>query len=370
MENPRDVVTIAQMLSDSDAPVRAAAARAITQCLWHAADQPEAVKLAETALEQQSIAETDSDAKDAIYEAIGSFLCYGPTDDVTHIDLLLRTPIMPVPIAPGGKGALLGLEALTRRLPGIELNVRTIARLRELAVAGIVNRSGSPQISALQTLHNIRDDDAATINLAAMTNCDSSPDPICGFEFRLIGLQMISAVEPRYADAMQRARRDAAWQVRYEALSKTSEIVTKTHSCALLIDALDDRVDFVARHAIELLSPSCVERDDLTKRLTELAGHLGDGSQNARWQLPLAALEALITFSPDVAHKIVKEVAATHDLWQVRAGAARLAGTFFDEDLAIALAQHNPGGSPGVHRGERSRRRAQGVARDEQQGAR
>jgi hypothetical protein len=136
--------------------------------------------------------------------------------------------------------------------------------------------------------------------------------------------------------------------VRYEALTKAAQTIAKTATCQPLIEAFDDRVEHVVRHAVELLSPSCAEHEELARQLTGWAMKLGDGINDAKWQIPVTALETLVKFAPDAAHKLAKDVATTHQVWQVRAAAGRIAGLLYDEDLALGLARHDPNAPLGL----------------------
>lgn len=348
MENPRDIQVIAERVSDPDPTVRTAAAKAVAQCLWNA--KGEAITVARIALEGQLIVESNIGVRGAIYETLGG-LQYGPNDNIGRIEYLLRPAFMASPMPDEWSSALRGIEVLTRRNPAYGLDAATIKRVRALATDGVTKlyqpspsqppkSFSDPVLTALQIMQNIKDLDVEVIQKAAVYNCPKGPD--CGWEIRLIGLEMLDAGDDRFANALSRARHDDTYQVRYEALTKIAQNIEKTGTCGPLIEALDDRVTHVVQHAVELLSPRCAEREDLTKRLIQWVEMLTDPLNDPRWHVPISALEILVRFDPETAHKLARDVASTHRIWQVRMAAVHVADALVDEDMAARLAAHDP----------------------------
>jgi peptidyl-prolyl cis-trans isomerase B (cyclophilin B) len=349
MENPKDIQVIAERVSDQDATVRLAAVKAIAQCLWN--QKGEAVTQARIALEGQLFVEPDSGVKGAIYETLGT-LRYGENDNLGRIEGLLRSPFMPSPMLPEWLSGLRGLETFTRRNPAYGLDAATIKRVRELATDGVLKVPPPPSppypppfvdpvLQALQVMQNIKDDDVNAIQKAVVYHCPMGPLD-CGWQIRLIGLQMLDGGDDTFANAIAAGLHDVVYQVRYEALTKMALNIEKTGTCQPLIDAFDDRDPHVVQHAIELLNPKCTERDDLTARLVQWVNMLTDPLNDDHWQQPVAALKTLVKFDPDVAHKLAKTVAATYKVWQVRMAGVHVANALMDEDMAVRLAAHDP----------------------------
>jgi cyclophilin family peptidyl-prolyl cis-trans isomerase len=374
-ERSADLPQIAQFLNDLSPAVRAASATAIAQSLWKERKK-EIVSQARDAIEVRLKFELDETAAGAMLAALGNL--HYETDVVHDVEQLLGAHIMPVAtlqlLAQGTDGALRGLEALTRVFPNQPLDPAVLRRLRAFATddniirllpndVGLIRLQDNltaPQLqaklTALQTLQNARDDDIRTIQTAATYHCSvatprgpfsvSSLRPSCGWQIRLTGVQMMNRSYSRlgtggsleFDQALDRARHDDAFQVRYEALTRLARDVEKTGTCQPLIEALDDRVTQVVIHAVELLSPKCEEHDDLTDRLTQWAMLLGDPRSEHEWQVPVAALKSLFNFAPEAAAKIVKATAATHAVWQVRVAAVQIASLAGDEETVLRLA--------------------------------
>jgi cyclophilin family peptidyl-prolyl cis-trans isomerase len=113
--------------------------------------------------------------------------------------------------------------------------------------------------------------------------------------------------------------------------------IPTTKTCTPLLNALRDPIRHIVILAVDLLDPACVERDDVVERLRSWMHELSSPTSAARWQISTHALLTLVKFEPDEARQFAAETAASHELWQVRAAAARIAGAVKDEALALRL---------------------------------
>ena len=370
MENPKDIQTIAERLSDENITVRLAAAQAVEQCLWTA--KGESVTLARIALEQRILIESNPTVRGELYAAMGS-LQYGAGDDFGRIEGTLRTPFMPSPMLDAWLQALQGLEVFVRRNPDHALDVTTLKRVRELATDGVLKIPpvgeppfADPVLTALQIEQDIEEADTNAIQRAAVYRCPNKP-PTCGWQIRLIGVQMLDPVDGVYSSAVSRDLHDDVYQVRYEALTKAAIAGNTSGTCGTEIDAFADRAPQVVLHAIELLNPRCAEHDDLIAKLRGWIESLDDPINDKRWQIPVAALRTLVKFDPDAAHKIASTVAVTHRVWQVRLAGVRIADELVDEDLLIRLTGHDADVPIGFKRRTSEPKRWQNTLRPHQQ---
>ncbi len=148
---------------------------------------------------------------------------------------------------------------------------------------------------------------------------------------------MMNGAADRFSRELDYRLKDAHYLVRMEALRVLARAIPDTKSCYPLIYALADSVRHVVITAIDLMDPQCAERDDVAARLLVWANELADPAHDATWHERAHALVALARFLPDEARRLATEKAAVHDVWQVRAAAARVAGLLKDEPLAQVL---------------------------------
>ncbi len=135
-----------------------------------------------------------------------------------------------------------------------------------------------------------------------------------------------------------------AYQVRITDLRRAAAGLAADASCAPLVDAMDDAaaMTIVRLEALRLVDPKCAEAADIASRLAALAGELARPDAGVDWHVPARALESLARFDAAQAEPLVR-AAMNHPVWQVRAAAARAAGTLRREsELAHLAADRAP----------------------------
>src|SRR5262249_54796670 len=138
---------------------------------------------------------------------------------------------------------------------------------------------------------------------------------------RIAAIQVMNVDVPIEAAAIERAARvDPAFQVRLAAMRKKP-------TCSVLIDALNDRAEVpaVRLETLTLMRTNCAANDASTATMKSIAEQLRDPSSRTNWHEPVRALETLAKFDPASAIKLIWDVGMTHEVWQVRAAAARAA---------------------------------------------
>lgn len=344
-ERPADVERIRLHVGDTNPAVREAAVRALAQALVHAKPQEDgpAIQMAFDVLRVQLATESNSVVAVAILQALGEVPLGG-----SQIAEAVRLFSFQIGLSPSSNetkaatilnatAAMQGLATLARHTPDVTVSADTRARLRHLAVPRLGGPdAGPPMLTALQVLDAIHDTDERTIVAAATYRCLPGP-PACGWEIRDLAVQMGDPASSAFDRALHAAESDASYQVRMTALRMDAAAIPATKTCWPFIYALNDPVPAVVLRAIDLMSPACTERDDEASRLLAWATELADPKENSRWHRPAHAFEALAKFLPDDAKRIANETAAVHDVWQVRAAAARVARVLKDETLALRL---------------------------------
>jgi peptidyl-prolyl cis-trans isomerase B (cyclophilin B) len=330
-ENPADVPRIAQHIGDPDPQVRREVVHALVMALQNAElpDDARAIATAFDVLRRRLVFERGVAAVEStILESLGEL----PLDDRqgTEVERLLFERLQ---AAIPDSGAVRGLEAWYRRHRDRPVSDAMRARLRELAVPHI---DRGPYLAAIEALRSIGDTDERTLTTASAYTCPRPP-PKCGWEIRRAAVTTMAGGFDRFSTALYRRLDDAHYLVRLEAVRAVGRSIPSTLFCAPLIAALGDESRHVVLAAIELLHPSCNDRDDALGRLRAYAAELGNASLGRRWHEPAQALLTLVKFAPDEALRIASEVAARHEAWQVRAAAARVAELTRTESVAIAL---------------------------------
>jgi len=370
LEEPADVGHLVSRLSDVDGLVRIEAIRALPQALINSTPGTHGreTRLAFDALMYLYRYPFQMSASGGLSSSRGSAQTRGTSSPGTFtagtvppaliIDAAARAigelPLLESQVAaaarqfsedineiPASEIAAAGLATLARRNQNLELTAQTLKRLRYLAV--LPHREPDPPLpvyEALELLSYLKDDDFETINKAATYHCPRQP-PECGWNFRRTAVLMMDAAAPEYTFSLREAARDVTSQVRLAAVIAHGRATPATKTCAPLIEALNDREPNIVLQAIGAMSPKCVERDDIVVRLQGWATELSESASGGAggWPPRARALEVLAKFEPDVAKEIANGTAAAHELWHVRAAAARVAAALKDEALAWRLSQ-------------------------------
>jgi cyclophilin family peptidyl-prolyl cis-trans isomerase len=305
-------------------------------------DAAAAVLAAADVLHQQLLRETDDPIVAAMLTTLGR-LRYA--DDAARA--IAESRLMPFagdrPVRRAG--AMKGLEALVRQSPRRPLAETTRARLQEIVAGGPTGitaamepgaeRDDPPALMtrarrlALMALLAAGGDEAATIARAAR-DADWQVR-------RLAALRMDWAradLQPAAAALLD----DPVFQVRYEILTAFAREIGRTGTCAPLVDRLSDPSPTVVLRVLDLIPAPCRDAGAVVARLRPLADALSTGATSTRWHVPARALAALARVRPDDA-RMRLSVAAAHQVWQVRAAAAAVAGQLADEPVALRLAQ-------------------------------
>jgi cyclophilin family peptidyl-prolyl cis-trans isomerase len=220
--------------------------------------------------------------------------------------------------------AVRGLEALIRQAPQRPIGQDTRFRLRELTTYGSRLSDTPPnpldpriRRLAFMALQAARDDDTTTLERAVIDT---------DWQVRRLIVQRLNLSIPEHARIADRLADDPAFQVRYDLLSPLSRDVSRTQSCAEIAKYLDDSSPLVSMRAMDVLSPSCTDLDDVIPRLVKLAEEIEAGGSRIQWHRPPRALAALARLKPEEAAKRLP-FAVKHEIWQVRAAAAGIALT-------------------------------------------
>jgi cyclophilin family peptidyl-prolyl cis-trans isomerase/HEAT repeat protein len=134
---------------------------------------------------------------------------------------------------------------------------------------------------------------------------------------------------------------DQAFQVRYDLLAPLGRAAIRTHTCAPVLQFLDDRAPAVVLRALDVIPAECTDLGDTTKKLIDWADLLGRPDVADQWHVPSRALSALARVNPDEARPRLR-LALAHPAWQVRAAAATTARTLGNQNLLASLASSDP----------------------------
>lgn len=337
-EDPSDIGRLAQHIADPSEDVRTEVVAGLVFVLRKAKPVEDArtIALVFDLLRARLLMEGERGVRDAILASLGELDLDGALAVEAERILLERLKLTPVPA-----GALRGVEAWYRRHQNRPVPDAMRARLRQLSVRRMGAESGEPLVTALEALRAIGDTDERTIATASAYRCPPPAGPECGWEIRVVAVQMMRGAADRFGQALYRRLDDGHYLVRLEAVRSLARSIPSTRSCAPLIGALNDDSRHVVLAAIDLLSPACDDREDALARLRSWAGELGnqDKEQDRRWHERAQAMVTLAKFAPDEAVKLADEVAEDHEFWQVRAAAARVAELTRTQDLASRLAR-------------------------------
>jgi peptidyl-prolyl cis-trans isomerase B (cyclophilin B) len=343
-EQPEDVEQLLVYLNDASLNVRHQTIQAIVQSLVNATPERDgrAIQMAFAAFRLGALSPSVPSSRsrggpsaltlvetmrDGFLSAIGELPL-----DIAQTNAASALFSQMIERSPPSLGAMEGLATLARRRPNVSPSTAALARLRILAAPRGFSDMESPGLPPLNALFALRDRDERVINFNATLHCRPLPNGC--WEFRYRAVQMMDGSSDAYGRALSQAHVDTVYHVRMAALRAAAAAIPKTKTCAPLITALDDPMPYVVLQAIDLLNPACDEREDIGARLLSWANELSDSLNNSKWHAPARALEVLVRFRPDDAKRIGTEIAAPHEIWQVRAVAARLAGVLKDEALA------------------------------------
>jgi cyclophilin family peptidyl-prolyl cis-trans isomerase/HEAT repeat protein len=336
LERPELVATLAPLLDEAAAPVRAEAANALAQSVGTDAA---AARAAREAMVRRLVGERDADVRGALADALGRLPIDSPAvavdtekalfevasrTEVTHhlgkssagprIIGLTLTPSREVAVpTPALIGALCGLEAFARGRARARqgLMPETIDLLKAIVVE---NAQSLPRVRALALLC-LLPVNAVDRDLAARALDD--PD----FQVRRLALTSSSADLP----TIQRGLKDPAWMVRYEALLRYGRRFQAAEGCEPIVNAIGARVDHQALLAIDLLGGPCRVEDHAVETLLDLAAGVGEGD----WHRPAHAMVAAAKAGPERARPMLARFLFAAD-WRTRMYAARAAGQLGD----------------------------------------
>ena len=334
-EDPSDIGRLAQHLADPSQDVRTEVVHGLAFVLRKAKTVEDArlIGLVFDLLRARLLMEQQSRIRETILAVMGELSLAGEQAVEAERILLERIKLVPVSI-----GAVRGIETWYRRQASRPVSDAMRARLRQLSMPRLGADGGEPLLPALDALRVIGDTDERTITTAAVYRCPPLAPPECGWEIRRVAVQMMSGAADRFSQHLSRRLDDAHYLVRLEAVRGLARSIPSTRSCAPLIGALTDESRHVVLAALDQLSPACDDRDEALSRLRSWANELGNQDQGPRWHERAQALVTLAKFAPDEAVRLADELAEDHDVWQVRAAAARVAEHTRNQDLASRLA--------------------------------
>ncbi len=337
-EDPSDIGRLGQHIADPNKDVRAEVIAGLAFVLRKARPVEDARTIAQVfdLLRARLLMELELSVREAILASLGELPLAGRQAAEAERILLER-----IKLVPASMGAVRGIEAWYRRHQDWPMPDAMRARLRQLSVPRMGAETGWPIVTALEALRAIGDTDERTITTAAAFRCPPPAGPECGWDVRLVAVQLMRGAGERFSLALHRRLDDAHHPVRLEAVRSVARSIPSTRSCAPLIGALSDASRHVVLAAIDLLSPSCDDREDALSRLRTWAKELGtqEPEQKPRWHERAQALVTLAKFAPDEAVQLAEDVAEDHEFWQVRAAAARVAEIAGKQDLASRLAR-------------------------------
>jgi cyclophilin family peptidyl-prolyl cis-trans isomerase/HEAT repeat protein len=315
LERPDLVESIAGMLSDSIAAVRAEAANALGQAVF----RDEATTVLQPLLDRLA-EETDPEVRGVLAQTLGR-LRLGQIEDAGMVMQTL------VSAAEGAEPAVLvgvarGLESLVRqRAQGTDLSSQLITVLRTLAAYGrqldpAESAAAATRIRRLATSALVRSGAADFLPEAALAD----PDP----EVRRLALGAVTAI----GSPVDRSRvigqylLDSAAIVRYAALQTYGRHFSPADGCELLLGASHDTDPNTGLLALDLLGRLCEGDEAVRATLLGLADSLSDRDP---WHRPAHALVSLARVAPIPTELLLPQF-IDHDSWWARMYAARAAG--------------------------------------------
>ena len=337
---------LASYLNDPVATVQRAAADAVVQTLWDKT-VPE-VSDAVQVLDQLALQERSVATMTAIWTAIAEL----PLDVATAEKYETRFVNEIRQRTEKRFSALAALVKLAEHRRGRPLLASTEERAKEWARKGLGDGSlevkvGTDSLGAtisyleiLQAAQTDADDIAIS---AATFVCRSIAQggAFCGSDIRRLGVDVLNSANPAHIPTLLRVARDRSDLYTSNRAIRSLIKSTAVTRCDLLTIAQQTaaEVDVIAALAVEdpERNGECGDWSPVPN-LTQKASMLMAATQGADWVVPAAALEALAKLSPDTARPVLNDVAAIHEVWQVRAAAARVSRTLKDHALAAKLA--------------------------------
>jgi peptidyl-prolyl cis-trans isomerase B (cyclophilin B) len=334
---------LASYLNDPVASVKRAAANAVVQTLWdktplEAADAVQQLDL----LAQQERAP-------AMMSALWNAIAELPLDAAMAQKYEERFINEIRQVTDLRLSALSALVKLAEHRRGREFMASTEEHVKDWARKGldegnpdvmVGTLSLGPTLAYLEILQAVQADADDIAASAARFVCRRSAHG-CGAAIRRFGVDLLNSANPSHIPVLLEAARDRT-DVRAAAAAIRSLIKSTAVTRCELIDIAEKtpaEVDVIAALAEDApdRNGECGDWSPAV-RLTQQASTLMAATRGTDWVVPSAALEALARIKPDVARPIAEEVAASHQVWQVRVTAARVARTLKDSALAAKLA--------------------------------
>jgi HEAT repeat protein/cyclophilin family peptidyl-prolyl cis-trans isomerase len=348
-ELAQNATFIASFLSDPVNSVKREAADALVQTLWDksAAEAAPAVELLDMMLLQDRSLETQR----AFWMAIAEL----PLDVKTGQKYEERF-INEIRQATDSRfAALEALLVLTQHRRGRPMLATSEAEVMKHARMGLDTGNFDVMVGTtnygktiryleiLQAAQADADDiafDAARFFCRRVPPHDASASGGCGFDIRLLGVELLNPSNPRHVPVLLDAARNRAdiraavtairQLIKSPAVTRCQllDIAQQTEAEADVIAALGEETDE--------RKGECGDWSPIL-HLTTQAGSLMSATRGTDWVAPMAALEALAKMAPAAARPIANDIAANHAQWQVRQAAARVAGKLKDRALAEKL---------------------------------
>jgi cyclophilin family peptidyl-prolyl cis-trans isomerase/HEAT repeat protein len=237
-------------------------------------------------------------------------------------------------------GAAKGLDSLIRNTGKVQSpEPDTVSQLR----AATTVRSDRPEgdFALARRLAWLALAAAGPVDVATVERGYGDPD----FQVRrrvIAALATTEAPDAQRRALLSRALRDAAFQVRYEAV-RTYSRTLQAQDCAPVISAIDDPSTHVSLAAIDALGDGCPAGPSPVARLVTLSNELqkllstpdpgsripDPGFPSNPWHRPAHALAALARVAREQGTERMPAF-ADHPVWQVRVYAARAAAALAD----------------------------------------
>ena len=330
MERPDLVESIARMLVDSAAAVRAEAANALGQAVYRGN-----AAVAVAPLLARFPAEPDPFVRGVIAQSLGRLRL----EQADTLRLIEETLIAAVDGAESTTliGIARGLESLVRqRDRGVEVSSDLMGTLQ--ALAQHQKQSGSDgsgteaaRVRRLATAALVRSGKAEFLPEAALSDPDA--------EVRMLAVGAVTTIvspEER-ARVIGRYLLDPAAIVRFVALQAYGRSVLPTDGCDLLLGATHDSDPNVGLLAIDLLGRACDGNESVMQALMALADSL---PEQGAWHRSARALVSLARVAPVPTELLLPQFAG-HISWWVRMYAARAAGAAGSMEYLERLANDN-----------------------------
>ena len=309
LERPELASVIARSLIDSSVAVRIEATRALAQA-YHGQPGTDGAM----ALLARVADESDADAAAELLRALGRFRVETGKPVDRRIDQVLITELESNGALARRAGAVDGLASRWRMAGRMALpTVRTVRALTQ--AVGTVDLAPVQRRVALGALLQVGEVDSSLISQALR-----DPD----MQLRRLaarGTRTLRTLAGR-GPLIQRAIRDSAFQVRWEALQAHSVHLRDTEGCGALVAAITDSSATVQLLALELMATGCGPVDPPVGILDRIAS---EPLTEEHWQRQVRAVTALAQADSGRAAIRLPGLARS-PLWEVRTAAARASG--------------------------------------------